>query len=267
MNDIYKVVTPENIELNYEVAGIGSRFLAVAIDTLIQGILIVGVFSSLNILKLSALLSTVANWTTSLTGALLICLLFVILIGYYIILETVMNGQTVGKKLVNIRVRREGGYAPTFWVILLRNVIRMIDFLPSFYGFGLIVMFFNKRAKRLGDYAAGTIVVKELPRREIKGFLEGQTASITVPTAESMLIYERYPWLHALLPRITQQDYLLMKNLYKRRLELTNIQSLAKAVLDKLLLNLESVETFVINDKDTLAILTELTILYENQQL
>jgi uncharacterized RDD family membrane protein YckC len=264
MNNIYKVVTPENIELNYEIAGIGSRFLAIAIDTLIQGLLIIGVFSVLNMLKLNTLLSTVANWTTSITGAFLMGLLFMILIGYYIILETVMNGQTVGKKLVNIRVRIEGGYAPTFWVILLRNVIRMVDFLPFFYGFGLIVMFFNEKTKRLGDYAAGTIVVKELPRREIKGFLEGLTSSIAVE--QSMLIDERYPWLHSVLPRITQQDYLLMKSLHKRRQDLTNSQSLAKKALEKLLLNPESAETLWINDKDALAILTELIILYENQQ-
>ncbi|HBF36629.1 MAG TPA: hypothetical protein DDW50_04845 [Firmicutes bacterium] len=263
MNDAVNIVTPENIELNYEIAGIGSRFLAIAIDTVIQWVLILGIFSSLSMLKLSSLQSKITNWRYSLAGALLVGLILVILIGYYIILETVMNGQTLGKKLVNIRVRHEAGYALSFWNVLLRNVIRMIDFLPFCYGIGVFTMFFNKKAKRLGDYAAGTIVIKELSRRKIKDFLEQQSAVIVVPFEQSMRIREQYPMLSTILLRMTQADYLLLKDLYQRRKELTNIQRLSKALLLRVAGDIEGFK--LVNENDALAVLTELLSLYENQ--
>jgi uncharacterized RDD family membrane protein YckC len=263
MSDTYKIVTPENIEIHYEIAGIGSRFLAIALDTVIQWLMIGGVLSSLNMLNLSDLRSKITSWGHSLTGAILITFILVILIGYHIILETVMNGQTVGKKLVNIRVRREGGYALSFWNVLLRNVIRMVDFLPFSYGLGLLTMFFNKKAKRLGDYAAGTIVVKELPRRKIKGFLAKQGVCITNPVEESLRIQELYPWLSAAMLQMTQADYLLMKDLYIRSKELTNIQQLAKASLLRVLDDTEDCK--LLRESDSLAVLTELLSLYEKQ--
>lgn len=264
MNDVYQVVTPENIELDYEIAGIGSRFLAIAIDVSIQLLLLIGILRSLDMLKLSQLQSKITHLTTSLTGALIIGLLLIILIGYYVILETVMNGQTIGKKLVNIRVRKEGGYAPSFWDILLRNIVRMADFLPSFYGLGLFVMFFNKRSKRLGDYAAGTIVVKELPRRKFNKFLADQVATSTAPMKELTNISENYPWLPAILPGITQPDYLLMKNLYSRRNELTNIYLLAQVLVNKTITYNNSDGTLLISDSDALAVLADIITLYEN---
>ncbi len=263
MSDTYKIVTPENIEIDYEIAGIGSRFLAIALDTIIQWLMIGGVLTSLNMLKLSALQSKITSWSHSLTGAILIALILVILIGYYIILESVMNGQTIGKKLVNIRVRREGGYALSFWNVLLRNVIRMIDFLPFCYGLGLLAMFFNKKAKRFGDIAAGTIVVKELPRRKIKGFLDKQRLSVANPPEESLRIQEQYSWLPAAALRMTPAEYLLMKDLYIRRNELINIQQLSKASLLRAVGNIEDFK--LVNDNDAFAMLTELLSLYEKQ--
>lgn len=266
MRDVYKVVTPENVELDYEVAGIGSRFLALAIDTTIQWLLIIGILSSLNMLKLSNLRSEITHWSTSLAGSLLIGLLLLILIGYFVILETALNGQTLGKKLINIRVRKEGGYAPSFWDILLRNVIRMADFLPFFYGIGFITMFINKKAKRLGDYAAGTIVVKELPRCKINKFLEEQMAQITATSGESTVINERYPWLYGLIPAITQQDYLLIKNIYSRRGELTNSKSLSRTIINQAISRTNTREEMSpINDDDLLAILGEIIVLYEKR--
>ncbi|HEX7714797.1 MAG TPA: RDD family protein [Bacillota bacterium] len=266
MNEVYKVITPENVELDYEVAGIGSRFLAIVIDTLIQWVLIIGILSSLGMLKLGELRSKITHWSTSFAGSLLIGLLFLVLIGYFIILETVMNGQTVGKKLVNIRVRKEGGYAPSFWDVLLRNVIRMVDYLPFFYGFGMITMFFNQKAKRLGDYAAGTIVVKELPRRKVKKFLDEQAAQTVVSPGESTAVIERYPWLPGIVPSITQADYLIMKNLYSRQKELTTGRSLAKTLIQKVVSASIKAEDLSINESDIMEVLAEMIVLYENQQ-
>jgi uncharacterized RDD family membrane protein YckC len=264
MKDQYKVVTPENVELNYAIAGIGSRFLALAIDGLLQWILIIGVLSCLHMLKLNTLQSKIIDWRTSLTGSLLIGLLFVVLIGYYIIFETFMNGQTIGKRLINIRVRKEGGYAPSFWDILLRNIVRMADFLPSFYLLGLAVMFTNKKAKRLGDYAAGTIVVKELPRRKFKRFFAEQAEKISVAPENLSLMIDKYPELPELVSFIGQVEYSLMRNLYLRRHQLTNSQILAQTLLKNILSHHLSVDDPLLNNDESLAILTVMLVLYEN---
>ncbi len=262
MSDIYKVVTPENIELDYEIAGIGSRFLALFIDMFIQTSLLLGLLFLFDLLKLNNLESKITELSTSITGAILIGLLFVILIGYYIILETVMNGQTIGKKIVNIRVRKEGGYAPSFWDILLRNIIRLADFFPSFYGTGLIVMFLNKKSKRLGDYAAGTIVVKEISRRKIDQFLNEQPTNLE--PSETFVIIEKHQWVSSILPALTEQDYLLIKNLLTRRNELKNINNLALMTVNKILSQNELRAPEEISETEALPILETLAKLYEN---
>ena len=81
--------------------------------------------------------------------------------GYFILFEWLMRGQTPGKKALKIRVIRDDGTPATIHEVLVRNVLRLIDFLPFSYGVGAIVMFASRLSKRLGDIAAGTIVIKE----------------------------------------------------------------------------------------------------------
>lgn len=234
MSDIYTVITPENVELDYEIAGIGSRFLATGIDLSIQSVLSAGVVYALKLLNIGALNDKIRNYFTSVIGGLIVLIMFlVIFLGYYVILETVLNGQTLGKKIVNIRVRKEGGYAPTFWDILLRNIIRLVDFFPFLYCTGLIVMFFNNRAKRLGDFAAGTIVVKEMPRKQFSKYLQDNPLANPEPNSPEETLPE-YPWLGALIPLISRSDYLILKNLISRRANLVNYQALAAEILQKI---------------------------------
>jgi uncharacterized RDD family membrane protein YckC len=91
----------------------------------------------------------------SITGA------FLLFWGYYLIFEWLWAGRTPGKRLVRIRVVDMNGTPIGFTQSLIRNLIRIVDFLPSAYGVGLVAMFSNARARRLGDFAAGTLVVKE----------------------------------------------------------------------------------------------------------
>ena len=86
---------------------------------------------------------------------------FLIFWGYYIFFEYVWNGQTPGKRLVKIRVLRMDGNPAGFIEVVIRNLVRIVDFLPSGYGVGLVVMFVNGQSRRLGDFAAGTFVVRE----------------------------------------------------------------------------------------------------------
>jgi uncharacterized RDD family membrane protein YckC len=163
MDDQFIVDTPEHVAFGYEVAGIGSRFLAALVDTLIIGVL----YLLIQVLILTTNLLGEQVFNTAGTGLnsfflmLLTVLAFGVLWGYYIFFETLWHGQTPGKRLGRLRVIRETGGAIGLWEAMIRNLVRLIDFLPMAYGFGVVTMFANSRARRLGDYAAGTVVVRE----------------------------------------------------------------------------------------------------------
>src|SRR5689334_8462745 len=159
MDDRYTIDTPENIEFAYDIAGIGSRFLAAIIDTLAIGaaLALLGIIAAVA----NARLGLTSGAASSVLAAAATILSFLILWGYYIVFELVWNGQSIGKRAIGLRVVREGGRPITFVSSAIRNLIRLVDFLPAFYGIGVIVMFIDRRARRLGDLAGGTLVVKE----------------------------------------------------------------------------------------------------------
>jgi uncharacterized RDD family membrane protein YckC len=148
------VATPERVKFDYQVAGLGTRGIAQILDLLIVTGLLIAVFF---------FAAGAATYTQSATIATLIELFgsFVVVFGYFWISEALFSGQTLGKKTFRLRVVGDRG-EPLTWVQAgIRNVIRIVDFLPYGYGVGLIVLFANGRGKRLGDLAAGTIVVKD----------------------------------------------------------------------------------------------------------
>ena len=155
------IVTPENIPLTLELAGLGSRFSALAVDLLVQaalmffGLTLVGYFA--DPMERAGL-----NWLSS---VLVIVYSFLLLFGYFIFFETIWNGQTIGKRAMGLRVVREGGYPITFFAAATRNLIRIADFLPFNYGVGALMVFLQPQYKRLGDLVAGTIVIKEREAR------------------------------------------------------------------------------------------------------
>jgi uncharacterized RDD family membrane protein YckC len=227
-----------------------------------------GIYYGLTLVGLEKLeLETeIAHFSTSLIGATLLFLLALNWLGYYIILETAMNGQTVGKRLINIRVRKELGYAPNFWDILLRNLIRLIDFLPFFYAIGFITMFLNKNAKRLGDFAAGTVVVKELPRDKSRNYLQtqGENANYSIYTlAQPRLLPEKYPWIDRLAAQLAQQDYFYLQKLYSRRGELTNFHELAREAMVKYMNRLPEPVNVPIPTEEAAGIIYEMLRIYE----
>jgi uncharacterized RDD family membrane protein YckC len=83
--------------------------------------------------------------------------------GYFIIFEWLLNGQTPGKRMLHVRVIKQGGYALRFFDTLLRNLLRVVDFLPLFYGVGLTSLLLTRDSQRLGDLIAGTLVVYQEP--------------------------------------------------------------------------------------------------------
>jgi len=151
--------TPEQVGLEYPLAGIGSRFLAVFYDTLVQFI----IYTVLFLISLFTLPGGAAWWNapSKWLAAALILLGFCVYWGYYAAFEALWNGQTLGKRQAGIRVIKDSGRAVTPFEAIARNLIRVVDFFPGVYAVGLLTMLFNKRNRRLGDFVAGTVVVHD----------------------------------------------------------------------------------------------------------
>ena len=155
MNDHLSVETPEQIDLNFQKAGIGSRFYAALIDTSLL-LLIVFIGSYVNEKLMSELGSVFGNWLAAIGGIVVFALFW----GYYMAFEIITNGQSPGKRLLGLRVMKVGGYPISFADSAIRNLVRVVDFLPFCYCIGMTTMLINGNWQRLGDLAAGTLVVK-----------------------------------------------------------------------------------------------------------
>jgi uncharacterized RDD family membrane protein YckC len=159
------IETPEQTSIEFPLAGIGSRFLAVLIDSLFQfGVLIA---FGLIVLAISATggrarlggLPTGIVWL----WAIFILVYFVLMYGYFILFEAIWNGQTPGKRITHLRVIKDSGQPITAIDSVGRNLMRIIDQLPFAYGIGVLCASISSQSKRLGDYVAGTVVVHEKP--------------------------------------------------------------------------------------------------------
>jgi len=148
------VATPERVSFDYQVAGLGTRAIAQLLDLLIVGgILIAVIFFASAAVTVTG--SSTVGTLTLIIGA------FIVVFGYFWISEALFSGQTIGKKAFRLRAVGDRGEPLTFMQAGVRNVVRIVDFLPYGYGVGMIVLFANGKGKRLGDLAAGTIVVKD----------------------------------------------------------------------------------------------------------
>jgi uncharacterized RDD family membrane protein YckC len=177
------IETPERVPLHFALASIGNRFLACAVDHLLQLLFMAMAFV---VLQWSGLLSTwggrlqeAPKWAI----AALILALFAIWSGYFAVFEWLWGGQTPGKRWLRLRVIREDGRPVTFWEAAARNLVRILDMEPfPFYSVGLVSVFISTRDQRLGDLVAGTVVVRE---REAQAPTFDQVFS--APTADAAL--------------------------------------------------------------------------------
>jgi uncharacterized RDD family membrane protein YckC len=155
------VETPEHVELYFVLASVGNRFLACAIDHIIQLMLIFFILAGAQMFEVS-LSSLNARLGLNWVIAILILAAFIIVFGYFVIFETLWSGQTPGKRWMKLRVVREDGRPITFYEAMIRNLVRIMDTMPfPSYFVGIASIFFSEQYRRLGDYAAGTVVVKE----------------------------------------------------------------------------------------------------------
>lgn len=156
--DRLDIETPEHVRFAYELAGIGTRFLASLLDHVIQ----LALFMALLVVQAALMeaFPAFAKRGLVVTVVLLAGSTFIFL-GYYIIFELIWNGQTPGKRQAGLRVIRDDGTPVGLTEVLLRNLLRLVDALPIYYGVGIVSILLSKQNKRVGDFVAGTVVVKE----------------------------------------------------------------------------------------------------------
>jgi uncharacterized RDD family membrane protein YckC len=159
--DDVRIETPEQIDVALEVAGLGSRFLAKAIDWLVKWgtILVAGLLVAIVVAFSGE--TPFGKAAPVLLVACLVALFYAFFLGFDVYFEVRQNGQTPGKRRAGIRVIREGGSAVDFRSACIRNLLGMADFLPAFYLLGSFLILLTRRGQRLGDLAAGTLVIRE----------------------------------------------------------------------------------------------------------
>lgn len=206
------ITTPEHISIRFQLAGLGSRAAAFLIDNLI-----LAVFHILIYLAFLAAVTDFLFFFDRINGYLLAALIiiqFVLIWGYYILFEYFAAGRTPGKKLLGLRVLHDNGQSITFLSAFMRNILRLIDMLPGFYFVGLLMIFLHPKHKRIGDLAAGTIVVYEGKRSKQKNALEKEIDQWGIdPERISLSDWSR--------KKIGTQEWNLLKTYVERRASLS----------------------------------------------
>jgi len=218
--DILIIETPERVPLHFALASIGNRFLACAIDHALQAltiILMVIAFASLaSYSRLGDQLSSAPNWVY----ALLIVILFLIVSGYFAFFEWLWSGQTPGKRWLKLRVIREDGRPVTFWEATVRNLLRSLDMMPApFYSIGLISVFSSSRDQRVGDFVAGTVVVRE---REAEAPAFAQVFAAPVSDLALRRSFQPVEFTAA-LDSLTETEIEVVETFLRRRWDLADV--------------------------------------------
>jgi hypothetical protein len=138
------------------------------------------------------------------------------------------NGQSPGKRWVGLRVIRSDGTPITLSESLIRNLARLVDFLPAAYGIGIITMFIDKQSRRLGDLAAGTLVVQDRAPISIQSLSIKRTVNLGMRGLTKVSL-EGFP-----IERLTNNDLNLIEDFLLRRDQLTHRESLAIQILNTL---------------------------------
>ena len=162
LEDRITIATPEGVDLDIALAGIGSRFMASSFDWLIKTAIVLAVAAGLGALGAVTDAGPPPGGDSSAwVGVALFGLIaFALFFGYDIAFEVLASGRTPGKRWTGLRVVRTGGQPVTLLPSTVRNLLRLVDGI-LFYAVGMICMLATERNQRLGDLAAGTIVIRE----------------------------------------------------------------------------------------------------------
>lgn len=215
-------------------AGIGSRFIAILIDTLIWGaaFLVLGLVAAIVVPALHVFGGVSANWAVG----IFFLIVFLLQWGYFTLFEAFGNGRTPGKHVARIRVIHQSGRGVSFVESLARNLVRIVDYMPGFYAVGVVAIFMSRRHQRLGDMVAGTLVVRD---REMESaqWAGSNTRTFTAPTSAAGVstpmgslqtgpgVWGGPPHLRVVLPapalaKLSVGDLEVLEGFFARRLEM-----------------------------------------------
>ncbi len=192
-------VIPEAVALAPDVAGLGSRMIAVLIDSAIQAATLIGsgiAFAAVGFEHTAVLIAYVV-------------LAFLVTWAYFPLFEGLWNGRTPGKRTQLLRVVQADGQPLTVGPVLVRNLVRIVDFLPAYYAIGAITMILTRRSQRLGDLAAGTIVIRDR-RPPVPATLSSGTGTPGGPSSASLDT-----------AAVTDREYEVIRSFLLRRPSLT----------------------------------------------
>ena len=217
--------TPESVELEFTLAGVGSRALALLIDYLLWMVILIVVLTAFAFLNyLFSNIVGADKWIISIQ----LLIFFVVYIGYFIFFETLWHGQTPGKRYVKIRVIRDDGRNAGLQQAIMRSLLRTFDDLLSL---GFLLILFTKQEKRLGDLVAGTIVIQEAQNsaqeisidpaaQELADSL-AKTGRLEALTPDNFAAIRRYLQRYPTLSREAQLT--VSENLHQEILSTTNL--------------------------------------------
>ncbi len=225
-----RIQTPEHVGFKYVLAGLGTRSTAFLLDTTFRALIILCIFLAVfmlarllpNLNPTGVMKSLPRTWLF----ALGVFAYGVVDLGYFLIFEALWSGQTPGKRVQKLRVIRVNGQ-PIGWLeSSIRNILRAVDILLGFYPLGLFVMFLSSRSQRIGDYAAGTVVIVErrsnvpMDRTRLRS-----TSKLNVPDLE----------LH--ISALEPKDYQLVRSFLQRReaLDGRHRRELARLIVHRLM--------------------------------
>lgn len=208
LDDSVTISTPEGIEIDLVLAGIGSRFLATLLDTLIQGGAILALAVAFGVLGGGLSGEGAGGWA----AALFYLTVFLVFFGYHVVFETLASGRSPGKRAAGVRVVRLGGEPVGFLASAIRNAVRLLDFLPFLYGVGMVAIVASARNQRVGDIAAGTLVVRERSGGVNTPAGVALWASSVTVTAEAVATWD--------VSAITADELRVVRHFLDRRLQL-----------------------------------------------
>jgi uncharacterized RDD family membrane protein YckC len=220
--DQLNIDTPELVSIEMPLAGIGSRFVALLVDYLIwgAGLLVLALLFLIFVPGIRAFSRISGQWAT----AIAIFIAFLVNWGYFTLFEAFGNGRTPGKRVAGIRVIQRSGRAIGLFESMARNFVRYVDQVPFFYAVGVITMFATRQHQRLGDLAAGTLVVRDSVQ-EAPLWGESGARTFTAPTfAPSAPVPE--PHTAFTLPasgvaKLSAADLAVLEGFLSRRLDMT----------------------------------------------
>jgi uncharacterized RDD family membrane protein YckC len=208
MKNIVTIQTPEYVQIPFETAGIVSRGIAKLLDFLVLSVILVP--SSLISFAIVGMADDPQNtqWS-SIVAAIFFFITASIPFLYFVCLEYWMNGQTIGKRVLGIRVIHDRGGKASFSAVFLRNLLQLADLFPGFYFTGMIAIFLHREEKRIGDMIAGTLVVAESKSPQVLHF---QWSPLFLSKQEVEILQRLSP--------ISAEQYIVLESFLSRRNEL-----------------------------------------------